>query len=182
MLLSSSTRRFASALTFAVFLAVLVAALLGPSQTLAQTHKLACPHLRAKHGTHTCAPSSHKGKARHASKHRGKHTLANAPSGTIPTVVAATCENGSAPARESNGSFACADGSEPECEDGATPARSSSGRSLLCPVIGEAESESEAECEEGVAASCAADMLAGSSEQTCEVSSSANMSFVCEEG
>jgi hypothetical protein len=181
--LNISTRRFASTLTLAVFLAVLVAALLGPSQTLAQTHKLACSHARAKRRTHACTQFSDKGKTRHANRRRGgKHSLAQAPSETIPALAAASCEDGSAPIRESNGSFSCADGSEPECEDGATPARSGNGKSLLCPVIGESESESEAECEESLAATCAQGTLPGSSEHACEASSSASSSFICEEG
>jgi hypothetical protein len=181
---NTSTRRFASALTLAVFLAVLVAALLGPSQSLAQTHKLACAHARAKRSAQACVQSAHRGKARHASKHRGKHTLANAPSETLPALAAASCEDGSAPVREGNGSFSCADGSEPECEDGSTPTRSGNGKSLLCPVIGEAgpESSEAAECEEGLSSMCSTGTISGSSEQECEVSSSAGASFVCEEG
>jgi hypothetical protein len=181
LLINTSTRRFASTVTFAVFLAVLVAALLGPSQTLAQTHKIACSHARAKRRTHVCTQLSRKGKTRHASRHPGKHSLAQGPSETVPALTAASCEDGSAPARESNGSFSCADGSEPECENGATPARSGNGKSLLCPVIGEDESESEAECEEGLAAVCAQGTLPGSDEQACEVSSSADSSFICEQ-
>jgi hypothetical protein len=183
--INTSTRRFASALTLAVFLAVLVAALLGPSQSLAQTHKLDCAHARAKRNAQACVQFAHRGKARHASKHRGKHTLANnAPSETLPALAAASCEDGSAPVLESNGSFSCGDGSEPECEDGSTPTRSGNGKNLLCPVIGEADPESSeaAECEEGLSSMCSAGTISGSSEQACEVSSSASASFICEEG
>jgi hypothetical protein len=176
-----STRRLTSTLSLVVFLAVLVAALLGPAQTLAQTHKTSCSHTKPKRGAHACA--SHKGRARHANKHRGKHTLATTPSETAPAVEPASCEDGSTPVKEANGSFSCADGSEPACEDGASPTRSHDGKSLLCPVIAEPESETgEGECEEGLSALCSTEPLPGSKERTCEVSSSTSSSFICEEG
>jgi hypothetical protein len=180
---SRSTRRLASTLTLVVFLAVLVATLLGPAQTLAQTRKPSCPHARAKRGAHACVQASHKGRARHSKKHRGRHTLTKVPGEAVPVPAPASCEDGSAPVQEANGSFSCADGSEPECEDGASPTRSHNGKSLLCPVIAEPESESgEAECEEGLSALCSTEPLPGSKEQTCEVSSSTSSSFICEEG
>ncbi len=178
-----STRRLASTLTLVVFLAVLVAALLGPAQTLAQTRKPSCSHAKPKHGAHACVQASRKGKARHASKHRGKHTLATTPGEAAPAVEPASCEDGSTPVKEANGSFSCADGSEPACEDGASPTRSHNGKSLLCPVIAEPEAEAgEGECEEGLSALCSTEPLPGSKEQTCEVSSSTSSSFICEEG
>ncbi|MGD1056513.1 MAG: hypothetical protein ABR992_03785 [Solirubrobacteraceae bacterium] len=165
-----------------VSLAVLVAALLGPAQTLAQTRKPSCSHARAKRGAHACGQTSHKGKARHSKKHR-KHTLTAVPGEAVPAPTPATCEDGSAPVQEANGSFSCADGSEPACEDGASPTRSHTGKSLLCPVIAEPESESgEEECEEGLSALCSTEPLPGSKERTCEVSSSTSSSFICEEG
>ncbi len=166
-----------------MFLAVLVAALIGPAQTLAQTHKPSCSHARAKHGARACSQASHKNKTRHSRKHRGKHTLANTPGEAAPAVEAASCEDGSAPVKEANSSFSCADGSEPECEDGANPTRSHNGKSLLCPVIAEPESEAgETECEEGLSALCSTEPLPGTKEKTCEASSSTSSSFVCEEG
>jgi hypothetical protein len=166
-----------------MFLAVLVAALLGPAQTLAQTRKPSCSHAKSKRGAHACVQASHKGRSRHSNKHRGKHTLATTPSETVPTVEPASCEDGSAPVKEANGSFSCADGSEPECEDGASPTRSRNGKSLLCPVIAEPESEAgEGECEEGLSALCSTEPLPDSKERTCEVSSSTSSSFICEEG
>jgi hypothetical protein len=166
-----------------MFLAVLVAALLGPAETLAQARKPSCSHARAKHGAHACAQSSHKGRKHHANRHRGKHTLGNVPGESAPVVEPASCEDGNVPVQEANGSFSCADGSEPECEDGASPTRSHNGKTLLCPVIAEPESESgEGECEEGLSALCSTEPLPATKEQTCEVSSSTSSSFVCEEG
>jgi hypothetical protein len=178
-----STRRLARTLTLVVFLAVLVAALLGPAQTLAHTRRPSCSHPGTKHGARACGQSSHKGKKRHSKKHRAKHTLANVPGETAPAVEPASCEDGSAPVQEANGSFSCSDGSEPECEDGANPTRSHNGKSLLCPVIAEPESESgEGECEEGLSALCSTDPLPDTKEKSCEVSSSTSSSFICEEG
>jgi hypothetical protein len=178
-----STRRFASTVTLVVFLAVLVAALLGPAQTLAQTRKLSCSHAKAKHSTHACVQSSRKSRKHHSNKHHGRHKLATVPSEGTSAVEPASCEDESTPVREANGSFSCADGSEPECEDGANPTRSHNGKTLLCPVIAEPESESgEDECEEGLSALCSTEPLPGTKEQSCEVSSSTSSDFVCEEG
>jgi len=164
-----------------MFLAVLVAALLGPAQTLAQTRKLSCSHAKSKHGARACVQTSRKGKARHSSKHRRKHTPTTTPGAAAPAVEPASCEDGSAPVKEANGSFSCADGSEPECEDGASPTLAHNDKSLLCPVIAEPESESgEAECEEGLSALCSTEALPNSKEEACEVSSSTSSSFICE--
>jgi hypothetical protein len=174
----TSTRSLASVLTV-VFVAVLMAALT-PSPTLAQTPKRACTHARAKHSTRVCGQSSHKARARH--KHRGKHTLGTAPSETGPVLEPASCEDGNAPIQEANGSFSCADGSEPECENGATPTRSPNGTSLLCLVVAEPESESgESECEEGLSALCPTEPLPDSKEGTCAIPSNTSSSFICEE-
>ena len=181
--ITTSNRRLASILTLVVFLAVLATALLGPAQTLAQTRKSSCAHARAKHSAHACGLASHKGGAHRSNRHRGRHKLANTTGETVPALEPASCEDGSTPIREVNGSFSCADGSEPECEDGASPSHSRNGKSLLCPVIAELESESgEAECEAGLSALCSTEPLPGSKEQPCEVTSSSSSSFVCEEG
>jgi hypothetical protein len=178
-----STRRLASTVTLVVFLVVLIAALLGPAQTLAQTRKLSCAHAKAKHHTHTCVQSSRKSRKHHSRKHHGRHNLATAPGEGTSPVEPAFCEDESTPVREANGSFSCDDGSEPECEGGANPTLSHNGKGLLCPVIAESESESgEDECEEGLSALCSTEPLTGTKEQSCEVTSSASSSFVCEEG
>jgi hypothetical protein len=173
-------------------LLALVAALLGPAQTLAQTRRATCSsaaiHTKAVRGVHTCGRSSHKGKG-HRRKRHSKHAPAKPHQQGIPaTLPAAYCEDGDTPVRSSDGSFSCADGSEPECEDGAEPTRSSSGRSLVCAILSEeAEAEEEAEageseCEEAVGSSCAAAAaILGSSEQICEASSSESSSFACEQ-
>ncbi len=128
--------------------------------------------------------SSHKDKA-HGRKHRSKHALAKAPHRGVPaSLPAAYCEDGSSPVRASNGSFSCADGSEPECEDGAEPTRSSNGRSLVCAIFegeGEEEAESgESECEEAGSSFCAPIPTPGSDEQSCEASTGESSSFLCE--
>jgi hypothetical protein len=175
----------------ALSLGLLAAALLGPSQTLAQTRKAACSTVHAK-AKRACAQSSHKGrhkrKTHRAGKGNAKHALAKTKSkggSSSPVVLApATCENGSAPVR-SGGSFSCEDGSEPACEDGAAPTTSRNGKSLLCPAPAEPETSSgagsgEGECEEEEALSCTPVTGSGSSEHVCETSPSAGSSFVCE--
>ncbi|MGH2865479.1 MAG: hypothetical protein ACRDJX_09565 [Solirubrobacteraceae bacterium] len=170
----------------------LVAALLVPAQTLARTHRASsCPrataHAKARHGARACEHPSPKGKG-HRGKHRSKskHALAEAPEQGAPaSLPAAYCEDGSAPIRRSDGSFACADGSEPECEDGVEPTRSGNGRSLVCAILeGEAEAEGgeavEPECEEAASSLCSAGPILGSGEQSCEATPGESPSFLCE--
>jgi hypothetical protein len=169
------------ALTLALSLGVLVAALLGPAQTLAQTRKVGCPtsaaRAKAKREGHTCLPSSRKDKVKRHGKHRLEKSSKTGSTGS--TAVAAVCEDASAPVRGPSGGFSCADGSEPTCEDGATPTASHNGKSLICLLAAESEpSTAEAECEaEGL--ECTG-MSAGSAEQSCEASASESSSFVCE--
>jgi hypothetical protein len=180
-------RRLALALTLALTLSAFVVALLGPAQTLAQTRKAACPtsatHGKKKHAAR-CTQPSHKSKAqtRHASRRRvkpnTKTTGKTSPPASAPAAPA-LCEDGNAPMRAADGTFSCADGSEPECEGGATPTASHSGHRLLCPASAEAEAESssnEAECErEGSGCATAA------GEEVCETSGSGGSSeFACE--
>lgn len=189
MPIHTSTRRLTSTLTLLACAIALVAALLGPAQTLAQTRRAAsCPsstaHAKTKRGAHACERSSHKGKA-HGRKHRSKHALAKAPQQGVPaSLPAAYCEDGSSPVRASNGSFSCADGSEPACEDGVQPTRSSNGKSLVCAILGgegEEEAESgESECEEAGSSSCAQVPAPGSDEHSCEASAGESSSFLCE--
>ena len=189
MPIHTSTRRLTSTLTLLACAIGLVAALLGPAQTLAQTRRaVGCPsaraHAKTRRGTRACERPSHKGKA-HGRKHRSKHALAKAPQQGIPaSLPSAYCEDGSPPARASGGSFSCADGSEPECEDGAEPTRSSNGRSLVCAIFegeGEEESESgESECEEVGSSFCAQIPASGSDEHSCEASAGESSSFLCE--
>jgi hypothetical protein len=193
-LLIRTSTRLTSALTLLACAIALAAALIGPAQTLAQTHRaVSCPsatsHAKARHGAHTCARSSHKAKGHHR-KHRSKHALAKAPQQGVPTALpAAYCEDGAAPVRAGDGSFSCADGSEPECEDGVEPTPSSNGKSLVCAILAgedeaQAEAEAEAEeseCEEAASSYCAPAPIPGSGEHSCEVLSGGGSSFVCEQ-
>jgi hypothetical protein len=174
--------RLTLALTIVLSLGVLVAALLGPAQTLAQTRKISCPsaatRAKAKHEGRACTQSSSKGKGN--AKRRGKHGLKKTKAGsTGSAALAAVCEDGSAPTRGTGSEFSCTDGSEPTCEDGTTPMASRNGKSLICPAAGESESSTaEAECEdEGLECTGIGD---GSDEQSCEASASESSSFVCE--
>jgi hypothetical protein len=186
-------RRLTRTITSALALGLLVAALLGPSQTFAQTRKAACTssavHTKAKRAARACTQSSHKGKhkPRHAAKGHTKHasskTSSKRGSGSA-ALIPASCEDGSVPVRAGDGSFSCADGSEPECENGASPTASHNGRSLLCPVpaeltSGSSEGEGENECEEE-GLSCTPVTGSGSGEQICDMSASDGSSFVCE--
>lgn len=133
MPISASTRRFALALTLALSLALFVAALLGPSQTLAKAHVSTCSstHPKTKCNTHAC---SHKGRARHASKCTGKHPTKKAK----PPVILAEEPGGSG---------------ETECEEG--PGSCSAGV-LPGAVAGSATSEQTCEglASEGSSSPC----------------------------
>ncbi|HSZ13923.1 MAG TPA: hypothetical protein VK790_07795 [Solirubrobacteraceae bacterium] len=168
----------------AVALCMLAAALLGPAQTLAQTRKPACQttaRAKAKHASHACARPSHKAKTRRTAKHSSKHASGGTTTSGLPgtsAAVPAQCENGSVPTRAGT-SFTCSDGSEPECENGADPTASRNGRSLLCPVLGEAEpTPAEAECEEEGLECTSLDSSVG--EKGCEGSAGGDAGFVCE--
>jgi len=142
-------------LALVVSICALAAALVGASQSLAQTRgKTACTtasaRARATRHTGTCATRKlrraakrHRKSAHGKRKAQGKSRAGSAP-------VAASCEDGSAPAPAGEGTFACEDGSEPECENGATPTPTDNGQSLVCPAPSEhqAVGGSEAECEE----------------------------------
>jgi hypothetical protein len=178
---SPFTARLACALTLAIATIALLAALLGPAQTLAQTRKLGCSGsaAHAKHASHACASHKHKSR-RAAGRHRG-HSLNSSGAEATIALVPATCEDGSAPVQVGGGSFSCSDGSTPGCEDGSTPVRSAKGTSLLCAVpIEDASEAGEGECEAGLEDVCVSEPIAGANEQTCTTSSSTGTSFVCE--
>jgi hypothetical protein len=181
-----SIRRLALALTLALTLSAFVVALLGPAQTLAQTRKAACPtsatHGKKKPAVRCTRPAyKHKAQTRRTHKRRvkpnTKTTGKTSPPASAPAAPA-LCEDGNTPVRAADGSFSCADGSEPECEGGATPTAAHSGHRLLCPVSAESESSaSEAECEQE-GSGCAA----GAGEEVCETSGGADSSqFACED-
>lgn len=171
-----SPRRLARPLLIALSALALLAALLGPSQTLAQTRGASCPSdARAgkpRHGAHACTHPSHRSTARHAAKRRAGHAHAKAKGkgkakgtdkgkakgtraahGAGATVfVPARCEDGAIPVAGAGGSFSCEDGSQPSCEDGAAPTRSRGGAGLVCAVSSGEEAQAsageEVECEE----------------------------------
>jgi hypothetical protein len=186
MTTSPKARRLAPISTLALSLCVLAAMLLGASQTLAQTRKPSCSTssspARDRRSTRSCAEPSHRTAGRTQSRRSGKRHAKRTPAGgtrkrssQIPPP-AAVCEDGSAPARDQEGSFSCADGSEPICEDGATPTLSHKGKSLVCPVPDEPEpGSSETECEEAGFADCGSDELA------CEAPAGESSSAACEE-
>ncbi|HTU79620.1 MAG TPA: hypothetical protein VMF09_12755 [Solirubrobacteraceae bacterium] len=189
---TSRIRRLARPLPIALTLAVLTAALLGPAETLAQTHRTTCPsagaHTRDKRARRACAPSSHKPKTHHAVKRdAGKGRSKARParkSGRSRTsgFTPARCEDGSVPALAADGSFSCEEGSEPHCEDGATPTRATGGKTLVCAPASEpqAPAGAETECEEleegeaEEASACPAGASSGSGsgsgEQSCQAS------------
>jgi hypothetical protein len=170
-------RRLTLALTIALSLVALVTALVGPAETLAQTHKAACSSSaahpkKAKSTTHPCASRKSKVKSTSKAKHaKKKHHKRAGLSLRIP----ASCEDGNAPVL-SEGSFHCSDGSEPQCVDGATPTASHNGKMLLCAAVAGSEGSSgEAECEEEEL-ECVAS--SGSDEEACEAAASG--SVACE--
>jgi hypothetical protein len=192
MSISPSNRRLTLALTLALSLGVLVVALLGPAQTLAQAGRTTCSttvtHAKPKRAAHACTQASSRGKAktRHESKRR-KHARAKkktkdgaAGTATMP----ASCEDASAPVAAPGGGFSCEDGSEPQCEDGATPTPSRNGKVLLCPISGAGEAttgegEGEGECEEEALA-CEPGAAAGNDEQSCEAPAGDGSDLACE--
>ncbi len=170
-------------------LSAIVAALLGPAQTLAQTHKPACQssaHAK-KRTAHTCTQPSHKVKAqaRHAAKRHAKRTQ----QARRPPRRRSRRSGGRGAVRRRqragagrDGSFSCDDGSEPECEDGATPTSSRNGKSLLCPVA--AEGEASAAKPKPNAKKKTPGCTPGASsddEQACEAAAGGSSSFVCED-
>ncbi len=178
--------------TIALSLCMLVAALLGPSQTLAQTHKAACAAAHGK-AARACPQSSHKNKHKphHTSKSSAKHkpakTKGKGKNGSSSPVilVPALCENGDKPVREGTNGFACEDGSEPSCEGGVAPTTSRNGKTLLCAVPAEpetsaAEGEGQGECEEEESLSCSPVSESDTVEKVCEVSPGSDSSFTCE--
>lgn len=187
-----SGRRPALVALLALSLGILAAALLGPSQTLAQTRRSSCAgitHARAVHGTHVCPQPSNtkkpKAHTRHTAKPHGHHTAAGKVTkgkrGAAAATAPALCEDASTPVRTADGSFSCDDGSEPACEDGATPTRSANGRSLVCALADEGESGSgTAECEEEDQSACAVGSGSDGGEPACEANGEASSEEACE--
>jgi hypothetical protein len=149
------------ALALALLLAALAVLLCRPSPSSATSAAGACASAHAEQHVRACAGRNRAGHARGRAKgrHSGRHHRINkkkkaAQHGSVnqPSAVAppATCEDGSKPQSEGDGSFSCADGSEPVCAGGAEPAPAKNGAKLLCPTAPSAGVEwSEAECEDG---------------------------------
>jgi hypothetical protein len=180
------TRRRARIVTIALSLVVLAAALLGPSQTFAQTHKAACAAARGKAAARACSSHKHKRKPHHGDKKRkaAKSKAKGGASGPV-ILVPALCEDGSKPVRTGADGFTCEDGSEPSCEGNVAPTTSRNGKTLLCPAPGDPEAsagegEGQSECEEEEALSCTPVSESASGEKVCETSPSAGSSVACE--
>jgi hypothetical protein len=117
----------------------------------------ATQHVRACAGRSRSGHSRGNAKGRHSVHHRSIHKKKTASQrGTVHAPAAAakpaTCEDGSQPAGEGDGSFSCANGSEPICAGGAQPTPAKNGAKLLCPTSSAPGTDwSEAECEDGSA-------------------------------
>jgi hypothetical protein len=162
-LTSSSTPWRRIALPCAVLLlATLAALLVRIAPSAAQGSPPSCASRAARTGVHAhgCTARKHrsstKGKprrthAKHAKQQSPRHTSA-ARTPAAPAQQPAVCEDASTPVRESEGSYACADGSEPICGDGAQPVPASKGSGPVCPTRTKPLVEfSEASCEDGSA-------------------------------
>jgi hypothetical protein len=142
-------------------LAVIAALLVRAAPSSGQGSQAACASRAAHTGVHArgCATRGHrshaKGKARH---HQAKRSKKRSQSERIPAARApstpasppAVCEDASTPFRESEGSYSCADGSEPICADGSEPVAASGGSGAVCPPATTPVLEfSEASCDDG---------------------------------
>jgi hypothetical protein len=159
-ILPTSVRRLRPLL----MLPVLLLALLLPASALAKVHRQTC----SAHGGAHAKAGSHRGRCpKHKSHALAKHSKKKgAKKGAGTPTTPALCEDESLPIRAQDGSFSCADGSQPGCENEATPVRS--GRTLACPVSTPAPTTPECEAnEEGAENFCFAGP-AGSSEAVCE--------------
>ncbi len=158
------------ALALALLLTALAALLCRPAPSSAKSAAAgACASAHAKQHVRACAGRHRAGHARGKAKgrHSGRHHRINKKKKAVqhgsvhaPSTPAqpATCEDGSRPQSEGDGSFSCADGSEPACTGGGEPVPSKSGAKLVCPVAPSSGTEwSEAECEDGDAPERSAD-------------------------
>jgi hypothetical protein len=182
----SLTPRRAACLAFALLLLALSALLLRPAPSLARATSTcsssaaarAKTHVRACAGRHSSAKAHAKVKGHHAKhNHSKKKAQAKRKSAHAPAAVQrpATCEDGTTPTRDSEGGFACGDGSEPVCANGAEPVAKRTAGRPLCPVASGSGTEfSEAACEDG----SAPERAAGSGTYGCEDGSRPS----CEDG
>ncbi|HUA75167.1 MAG TPA: hypothetical protein VL988_10465 [Solirubrobacteraceae bacterium] len=127
-------------------LAALAALLSAPAQSLAR-HARATTHAGAARHKPASKHAKHKHHVKKPRKHKAKHGSAKP---ATPAPKPATCEDGSRPVNEGEGSFSCADGGEPVCTNGVEPTPTRSGSKPVCPVTTSSTTEfTEAECEDG---------------------------------
>lgn len=159
-------------LALALLLAALAAPLCRPAPSSARAATSACSSASAHAGqpVRACAGRTRSGhshgkaKGRHSGRRHPIHKKKQAthygsvqPPAPAPPKPA-TCEDGSQPVSEGEGSFSCANGSEPVCASGVQPVPAKNGAKLICPASPAAGSEwSEAECEDGSAPERAGD-------------------------
>jgi hypothetical protein len=164
------SRSLTAILALALSLATLLVVLVCSPQALARTRRAACSSartVRPKGHSRACAQSRHASRSArrskahaHAKGHHARHAArkkAKKKAKSLVSQVPAICEDGSAPVRESEGFFTCADESEPVCKNGSIPVLSSSGATLLCAVKPSGSVLNEAACEDGSAPVRAAD-------------------------
>jgi hypothetical protein len=112
-------------------------------------------HVRACAGSKRSVHAHAKGKGHHAKYNTSKKKKAKAKRESTHTPAAlrpATCEDGTTPARDSEGEYTCGDGADPICASGAEPLATQSGTRLLCPATSTPGTEfSEASCEDASA-------------------------------
>lgn len=181
-LTSSSTARGPIVLlTAALLLAALASSLLRPAPSWAQGSSAACVS-RAAHPAardRVCTARKHNSHAKaKAKRHHAKHVVAKnkkskrksgVHASATPAPTPAVCEDASSPMRESEGFYACADGSEPICTNGSEPVAASKGSGPVCPTAPSATFEwDEASCEDGSAPSGASYACEDGSQPECE--------------
>jgi hypothetical protein len=171
MIRSSTFAHPAKLLLAAVLLLAALAVLLcRPALSSANAATSACSsasahakqHVRACAGRNRSGRSHGKARGRHPVHHRSIHKKKATHHGSVHAPVAAakpaTCEDGSQPAGDGEGSFSCANGAEPVCAGGAQPTPTKDGSKLVCPVASATGTDwSEAECEDGSAPERAGD-------------------------
>jgi hypothetical protein len=149
---SALSRRQLGAIPLAALLAAALLLVGSANAPAAKTSKAPCASkssIKAERNAHrdACPARKHKGHAK-AKRHHTKHTLKTKRHTTTATnTAAALCDNGSEPQSAGNGTFSCADGSEPGCEDGLEATPSASGSQLNCVAPSDSESANQA-CEE----------------------------------
>lgn len=129
-------RRALACLALLVALLASAALSAGAFARPASGHRATCTASRhSKHGAGRHCAKRHAKKTR-GGAHKSKKPAVKSPAPT-PKLTPAVCEDGSAPAHSTSGSYTCEDGSEPACEDGSDPLRPSSASAPMCRVARE---------------------------------------------